>query len=61
MKKLLFIAICLASWISTAQIELKGVVKDSIGNPLEMANVIAIDTIAKRIASYGFTDKEILN
>ena len=43
-------------WISTAQIELKGVVKDSIGNPLEMANVIAIDTIAKRIASYGFTD-----
>jgi hypothetical protein len=56
MKKLLFIAICLASWISTAQIELKGVVKDSIGNPLEMANVIAIDTIAKRIASYGFTD-----
>ncbi|MDG1222029.1 MAG: carboxypeptidase-like regulatory domain-containing protein, partial [Polaribacter sp.] len=56
MKKLLFIAICMASWISTAQIELKGVVKDSIGNPLEMANVIAIDTIAKRIASYGFTD-----
>jgi len=56
MKKLLFIAIFLASWVSSAQIELKGVVKDSIGNPLEMANVIAIDTIAKRIASYGFTD-----
>ena len=56
MKKLLVIAIFLASWVSSAQIELKGVVKDSIGNPLEMANVIAIDTIAKRIASYGFTD-----
>ncbi len=42
--------------ITSAQIEIKGVVKDSIGNPLEMANVIALDTVAKKIASYGFTD-----
>lgn len=44
------------SWVSNAQINLTGIVKDSIGNPLEMANVIALDTVAKRIASYGFTD-----
>ena len=56
MKKILFIAIFMVTGISFAQIQLTGVVKDSIGNPLEMANVIAIDTIAKRIASYGFTD-----
>ena len=56
MKKIVLIAIFMVSWVSTAQISLKGVVKDSIGQPLEMANVIAIDTVAKRIASYGFTD-----
>jgi hypothetical protein len=56
MKKIILIAILMVSWVSTAQINLKGVVKDSIGNPLEMANVIALDTVAKRIASYGFTD-----
>ncbi len=46
----------MVSGIITSQIKLTGVVKDSIGNPLEMANVIALDTVAKRIASYGFTD-----
>ena len=39
MKKIIFIAIFMVSWVSTAQINLRGVVKDSIGNPLEMANV----------------------
>jgi len=58
MKKILLIAIFMVSWVSNAQINLKGVVKDSIGNPLEMANVIALDTVAKRIASYGFTDAQ---
>ena len=46
----------MVSWVSTAQINLRGVVKDSIGNPLEMANVIALDTVAKKIASFGFSD-----
>ena len=58
MKKIILIAIFMVSWVSTAQINLRGVVKDSIGNPLEMANVIALDTVAKRIASYGFTDAQ---
>ncbi|MFY0630434.1 MAG: carboxypeptidase regulatory-like domain-containing protein [Flavobacteriaceae bacterium] len=56
MKKILLIAILMVSGVTSAQIKLTGVVKDSIGDPLEMANVVAIDTIAKRIASYGFTD-----
>lgn len=56
MKKILLITIFMVSWVSTAQISFTGVVKDSIGEPLEMANVIALDTVAKRIASYGFTD-----
>lgn len=56
MKKIILLAIFLAAGITNAQIKLKGVVKDSIGEPLEMANVIAIDTVAKTISSFGFTD-----
>ena len=58
MKKLLLIAVLLLSTAISAQIEYRGVVKDSLGSPLEMANVIALDTVAKKIASYGFTDSK---
>jgi len=58
MKKILVIAIFMVTWIATAQIKLTGVVKDSIGVPLEMANVIAIDDVSKAIASYGFSDSK---
>lgn len=57
MKKiLLFVAIVMATSITSAQITLSGVVKDSIGDPLEMANIIAINKATKKMASYGFTD-----
>lgn len=46
------------SGISFSQIKITGVVKDSIGEPLEMANVIALDTVAKKISSFGFTDAQ---
>jgi hypothetical protein len=39
-----------------AQIKLEGVVKDSIGNPLELANVIAINQETKILDSYGITN-----
>ena len=54
-KKILTLVIFMTTLIANAQIELSGVVKDSIG-PIEMANVIALDTVAKKIVSYGFTD-----
>ena len=56
MKKLLLIAIFMVTGFSYAQITVKGIVKDSIGNPLEMANVIAINTQTKKLDSYGVTD-----
>ena len=56
MKKILLITIFMVSLVTSAQIKLRGVVKDSIGAPLEMANVIALDTVAKKISSFGFTD-----
>lgn len=56
LKKLILIAFLVISGTAMSQVTLSGVVKDSIGVPLEMANVIALDTVAKKIASYGFTD-----
>ncbi|WP_435416377.1 carboxypeptidase-like regulatory domain-containing protein [Polaribacter aestuariivivens] len=56
MKKLLLLTIFMVTLISNAQVQLKGVVKDSIGEPLEMANVLAINKVTKKMASYGFTD-----
>jgi hypothetical protein len=58
MKKTISIAFLFWAGILMSQIQLTGVVKDSIGNPLEMANIIALDTVAKRIASYGFSDAQ---
>lgn len=56
MKKILLLAIFMVTLFSNAQVKLTGVVKDSIGEPLEMANVLAIDKVTKKMASYGFTD-----
>jgi len=56
MKKLLLLAIFMVTFFTSAQIKLSGVVKDSIGEPLEMANVLAINKVTKKMASYGFTD-----
>lgn len=39
-----------------AQIRVEGIVKDSIGNPLELANVIAINQETKVLDSYGITN-----
>ncbi|WP_303318806.1 TonB-dependent receptor [Flavivirga abyssicola] len=39
-----------------AQIKLEGVVKDSIGTPLELANVVAINQETKALDSYGITN-----
>lgn len=43
---------------SFAQIKVEGVVKDSIGNPLELANVIAINQQSKALESYGITNDQ---
>ncbi len=56
MKKYFFAIILLVAWSSNAQIKLTGVVKDSVGEPLEMANVIALNKTTNTLDSYGFTD-----
>ena len=41
-----------------SQVSFKGIVKDSIGNPLELANVIAIDNATNLLESYSITDQK---
>ena len=44
--------------LSFSQIKLEGKVKDSLGNPLELANVIAINKATSALDSYGITNDE---
>ena len=47
-----------AATTTYAQIKIEGVVKDSIGAPLELANVVAINKVTKALESYGITNEE---
>ena len=56
MKYILTLMLCFIASITFAQIKVEGVVKDSIGSPLELANVIAINQATKTLDSYGITN-----
>ena len=56
MKKLLIVLCVIAASNSFAQIKMQGIVKDSIGTPLELANVIAINQETSALESYAITN-----
>ena len=56
MKKILTIVLLLLACNSFAQVKLRGVVKDSVSNPFELANVVAINTATDALESYGITN-----
>ncbi len=56
MRKIIFITLLCVANISFAQIKLQGVVKDSVGQPLELANVIAINQKTSALESYAITN-----
>ncbi|MBO3097189.1 TonB-dependent receptor [Gelidibacter pelagius] len=58
MRKFITLLLLLVVGHSFAQIKVEGVVKDSIGNPLELANVIAINQETKALESYGITNDQ---
>lgn len=58
MRKLIFVATMLVACASYAQITLQGVVKDSIGTPLEFANVIALNQETQKLETYGITAED---
>ncbi|NNE31723.1 MAG: TonB-dependent receptor [Winogradskyella sp.] len=56
MKHLLALLCLVVTVHSFAQIKMQGVVKDSIGTPLELANVIAINKESNTLESYAITN-----
>ena len=58
MKYYLSTLILFVCGLSFSQVKLEGKVKDSLGNPLELANVIAINKATNALDSYGITNNE---
>ncbi|MBL4745335.1 MAG: TonB-dependent receptor [Flavobacteriaceae bacterium] len=56
MKKIIFIIVLLCLKSTSAQVKVMGFIKDSIGNPLEMANVIALNKVGNGMEDYSITD-----
>ncbi len=56
MKRILTTVLILVVGTTFAQVKVEGIVRDSIGNPLELANVIAINQDTKALDSYGITN-----
>ncbi len=53
---LFFIALILLNFSSFSQIKISGVIKDTQGKPLDMANVIAMNTEDNSLEGYAITD-----
>ncbi|BAO77383.1 carboxypeptidase-like regulatory domain-containing protein [Winogradskyella sp. PG-2] len=59
MKKILYILCVLFSLNAFSQeINVSGSIKDSIGTPLESANVVAINSVTKKLASYSVANNK---
>ncbi|MDT0539830.1 carboxypeptidase regulatory-like domain-containing protein [Croceitalea sp. P059] len=58
MKNVFFIVLLLVATTTSGQIKFEGVVKDSLGGVLELANVIAINQETSGLESYGITNDE---
>jgi hypothetical protein len=56
MKQFFMLLFLVAASSSFAQIKMQGIVKDSIGEPLELANVIAINQETNGLESYAVTN-----
>lgn len=56
MKRLIVLLLIAVTHHSYTQIKLSGVVKDSVGTPLELANIIAINQKSKALESYAITN-----
>ncbi|MBF8150212.1 TonB-dependent receptor [Winogradskyella sp. F6397] len=58
MKNILALLFTLVAMSSFAQIKMQGTVRDSIGSPLELANIIAINKASNTLESYAITDAD---
>ena len=58
MKKYLLLVFLLASSAIYSQLKMSGKVTDSIGTPLELANVILIDSDSNTLETFSMSDDE---
>ena len=58
MKKYFTLALLLVSSIGLSQVKLQGVVRDSLGSPLELANVIAINKQSSALEAFSVTTED---
>ncbi len=58
MKYLVMLLFVVVTSSSFAQLKMEGIVKDSIGTPLELANVIAINQESNTLESYAITNNQ---
>ncbi len=58
MKHIITIALFFIAFTANAQIKLEGVVRDSLNNTLELANVVAFNQATNTLESYGITDEQ---
>ncbi|MFD1017466.1 carboxypeptidase regulatory-like domain-containing protein [Winogradskyella rapida] len=56
MKNILTLLFSIVVMSSFAQVKMQGIVRDSIGEPLELANIIAINKTSNALESYAITD-----
>ncbi|PSG91603.1 TonB-dependent receptor [Aurantibacter aestuarii] len=56
MKYIFFLATLFVTTISVAQVSFTGVIKDSIGQPLELANIVAINKATNKMDAYAITN-----
>ncbi|TNJ43153.1 TonB-dependent receptor [Tamlana fucoidanivorans] len=57
-KNTLFVIFFILSPLVYGQVKIQGIVKDSLGIPLELANVIAINQETQKLDSYGITNDD---
>ena len=58
MKKGICFLLLMFVHFSFGQVKLEGVVKDSLNNPLELANVVVLDQKTSSLESYAITDQK---
>jgi hypothetical protein len=58
MKKSISLFLLLFGTLVHAQIKLEGIVKDSLNNPLELANIVLLNPTTSGLEAYAITDKK---
>jgi hypothetical protein len=58
MKHIFLFLLLFVAGTTYAQVSFKGVVRDSLKAPVELANIVALDSLTNTLASYGITNEK---